>query len=264
MSVQYNPKIVTANLLLGIDFANIRSYNPSSNANNIISILSTPYSNLKISVVNNTWVTIANGVVKFNRAPYANSAAEKAAGGGYLAMNPLPFPKLQYNTFYYNDHTFEVWVKLNAFGGSNWTAEETQSWIAGHKGYNQGWGILSGTVYYSIWNSNIAGQSPVFLTNGGDIDGNTWYQFAMTRKGNTWNCYVNGQLVESNTTFSPIPNTLGVSNSAALVIGAQGQLAANFTYYSTCTISNIKMYDRSLSGDEIEQNFSALRGRIGV
>lgn len=260
MGVQYNSKIVTANLLLGIDFASTRSYNPAANANNIVSILSTPYSNLQISVVNNTWVSVANGVVTFNRAPYANSLAEKAAGGGYLAVNPLPFPKLQYNTFYYNDHTFEVWVKPNALGGSNWTAEETQSWIAGHKGYNIGWGILTNTIYYSIWDSNLTGTSTVFL----NLNANAWYQLVMTRAGNTWNCYVNGQLNNSNVTFGPAPNTLGAGNSAALVIGAQGQLGANFTYYSICSISNIKMYDRSLSDAEVKQNFNAVRGRFGI
>lgn len=261
MGVQYNSKIVTANLLLGIDFASTRSYNPAVNSNNIISIVSTPYSNLQISVVNNTWVSIANGVVTFSRDAYANSAAEKFARGGYLAVNPLPFPKLQYNTFYYNDHTFEVWVKPNAYGGSNWDGTEGQSWIAGHKGYNIGWGILSSSVYYSMWDSNVSGTS---MGLNFSLNPNAWYQLVMTRSANTWNCYVNGRLNGSNTFFNPAPNTLGVGNNATLVIGAQGQLAANFTYYSICSISNIKMYDRALSGDEVIQNFNALRGRVGI
>ena len=83
--------------------------------------------------------------------------------------------------------------------------------------------------------------------------------FAINATGTTVTCYFNGNLIGSLAiTGTPIePNT----PNDFLLIGALGGTAAT---YFTGNIYNIRIYNKTLSAEEIQQNYNALKSRYNL
>lgn len=260
MGRHYNPKIVTANLLFLADFAN-----PAFVNNSTLSITS-PYSNLTLTAFNApTYVNVSNGVVTYSRAATANSVEKPTAGGYHISPNMSSVVGLRYNEFYYNDHTFEIWVKISDTSSTNYDGTENNSFLAGHRGYNIGYQYNSSTIYYNIWDTSAASFAAFnfdFNSSTG-IQVGAWTQLVVTREGTNYKKYVNGKYIDANTRAAPGINT-GTSNAATLSFGAHWASGQNFLYYSNSSISNVKMYNRALTGEEVAINFAATRGRFGI
>ena len=134
-------------------------------------------------------------------------------------------------------------------------------------------GTVSFWYYYNANTTNklIMGNSSSMIYCGGGAGGGHWYNqsgdysFAFTW-GNTsqWlhmcgvyesdttnRFYINGQLSYSSTTYS-IPK------------GTTYNVAGGFYNPQACRFGQISTYNRALSGDEVQQNFNALRGRYGI
>lgn len=259
MGVVYNTKIVTANLLCLVDFANPRNVNTTSKT------VKSDFSNLTFSpAANLSYVTLSNNYVTYSRAASANSVEKPTAGGYHISPNMSTYTGLRYNEFYYNDHTFEVWCKILDNNPSNYDVTENNSFLAGHRGYNIGYTYNSSTIYYIIWNTSSAYITPFNFVFGSEIVVGNWYQLAIVRSGNNYYKYINGEYKAANTS-APSPSINGgVSNSATIGIGAQWASGQNYLYYANAAVGGIKMYNRALSNDEIQQNFTAYRGRYGI
>ena len=125
MARHYNPRVATANLLLMVDFSNQNYVNSST-----LSVTS-PYSNLTLTAPGPTYVSIANGFATYTHAASANSTTKAAAGGYHISPDMSNVVGLRYNEFYYNDHTFEVWARINDPNPSNFDGTETNSFLLG-------------------------------------------------------------------------------------------------------------------------------------
>ena len=142
--------------------------------------------------------------------------------------------------------TVEVWVNLSGYGSSSYG-------VITHKGYPWTW---------LMENPGNTMRIRFYLSNSGDVacsDSathalNTWYHFVGTYDGTNMKFYRNGQL--RNTVAGS--GTLGGA-SANHVIGSYSG-----AYFSQGQIPIVKIYNRTLSATEIEQNFNALRTRYGI
>jgi hypothetical protein len=103
-------------------------------------------------------------------------------------------------------------------------------------------------------------------TSGTQLLQGNWYQLAVTNNNKTFTSYVNG--VQVNATYTP--PTLRFNNlyqGGVISIGKSANVPANtgsYLYYSKSTFGGMKMYNRALRADEIQQNFNANRGRYGL
>lgn len=185
----------------------------------------------------------SNNFTFTNTVTFANNALQfdGIASKGQLAAN----------TVYGNNTTWEAWVNRTASIST--------------------FNIFMGRYlpYFSLFSNNsirfsnvIGGVQRTLISNGTPIQDNNWYHLAFTTNydgstNTTMTIYLNGNL-----------------NNSAAYTGTQGTYTFPFTigmWYPSGTdnpfygkIANIKVYDRTLSADEIRQNFEATRGRFGI
>lgn len=273
MSVGYNTSIVTDGLQLSLDFINLKNFNPSAN------IVSTNKTELKGAgsfpviwgVINPQYVNFdyANGAAIFTRdlSPSLNVAQKNVAGGCIKTGGNLysrAANTIHYTNFYYNDHTLEVWFKINNPAPSNYDGTEATSALVGHRGYNNGLFYDAVDMDYVVWNGSVGGN--VILTWGigssSDIKPNQWHQIVATRRGNTWSSYIDGTYL-SSATDNPAVNPLN-NFQGELCLGATWRPSVNFQAYGVNTIANVKMYNKALSNTEIKKNFDAFKGRFDI
>ncbi len=223
--------------------------------------------------------TISNTIFNLYRPAYyslnsdnitfTRTASTPKHGATALAV---PTGNLTLANFLYNNHTWEIWFKIDDKSPGSYDANEFASILAVYPGYHQGFFYTGSTMYYNIWD-NTGGTavertccSWSLGTTGAQINQGSWYQIAVTRSGNVFTPYRNGvQFGTSYTITSLAFNNL--YNSGTLQLGAATNYAAgagNYNYYAKNTIANMKMYNRALSASEIKQNFNALRGRSGL
>jgi hypothetical protein len=260
MGLAHSPRIVTTNLLLNVDAGNIKSYNTAANTY----ILDT-VSNSNFPISNNTWISYANSTLTFTRPANTSPNPKIGAVVTNTASGLLASP-----TFLYNDHTWEVWYRIDDRTPGAYDPTEGFSVIAAYQGFHSGFMHTSTVLEYYIWDSvgptQKTASSWTVGTSGTQVIQNNWTQIVVTRSGNTFTPYINGvQLGTGSTittnTFTSTRNTLSIG-SASQAIWTAGQ--GVYAFYSKGTFSNMKMYNRALSAQEIAQNFDALRGRFGI
>lgn len=171
--------------------------------------------------------------------------------------------------FLYNDHTWEIWFKINDRNPEG-TVNEGFSCLSNYRGYHSGYHYNANEIRYYMWNGTTANY-PCFWTlgtSGTQVIQGQWYQIVTVRSGNSYIPYLNGvQSANSGTFATPNgnPNGSGISND--IHIGAMSKStpgSSDYVYYSKNSIYNMKMYNRALSASEVWQNFNALRGRFGL
>jgi hypothetical protein len=187
--------------------------------------------------------------------------------GGRLAVTATG--ALTSTNFLYNDHTWEVWFKINdVTPGDYGDSAEQFSTLALYAGFHAGYFYTATSLRYSMWDqtgsTNVTACSWTVGTSGANINQGQWYQIAVTRLGNVFTPYINGIPLgvgsdRSYTAFSNVSNSLCLGAAFKNLPGG-----GSFNYYAKNTISNMKMYNRALTAQEIQQNFNALRGRYGL
>lgn len=255
MALAHSPKIITNGLLLSIDFANTKNY-PGTG-----SIISPTVSNNTLTLLNNSYYTYSNGTVQFTRT---TAPAAKDGGGaiGTLSGN------LAVSNFLYNDHTWEVWFRIDDVTGGNYDGTEPWSTLNLYSGYHAGFMYSSTAMYYLIWDGITTGRTCLqwtLGTSGTQIIQGNWYQIVAVRSGTTFTPYLNG--VQLGTSFTVSLSATGIGTSNNFCFGKSQNLAAgagSYLYYGKNTIGNTKLYNKSLTGTEVNQNFNALRGRYGL
>ena len=189
-----------------------------------------------------------NNTITANSLTYNNNGtfSFNSASSNYASINPVTLTNSSY--------TVEAFIKRDSINATH--------------------GILS-DVQYSWWtffvnSSNklnmYHARNNVYAVNsiaGATSISTEWtYVAAVFDKNVGLSVYVNGQLDGSNTNTVVFdlsagrgPQYIGLSKT-----DAAGVLSNPFNG----SISNIKLYNRSLSSTEIKQNFEALRGRYGI
>ena len=206
----------------------------------------------------------ANGTIQFTRTVAPNL---KYGGGisGAVTGN------LTVDKFLYNDHTWEVWVKIDDVNPGNYDVTEGCSIISVYGGYHQGWMYYAGNIFYNLIDNDGAGTVINYpcgqstLNFGSQVNPGVWYQLVGVRNGFNVRVYLNGSL--NSTTVMANHRWNGLYNTGSLSIGKIWAAAPNegsYNFYGKNTFSHMRMYNRALTGEEVLQNFNANRGRFGI
>lgn len=147
-----------------------------------------------------------------------------------------------------NDFTIELWANFSDYpidweggpsGGAFISSDE------GGGDMSKWWFATSGGVV--DFHINDPTNGPLFLVNASfSPDLNTWYHFAVTRNGNLFTIYVNGQAIGSDTSDRAVPN----ANIPLMIGQAEG-------YFFNGLLDEVSIYNRGLSADEIQSIYNA-------
>lgn len=191
----------------------------------------------------------------------AMTAAYKIGG----SMSVITSGALASNTYLYNDHTTEVWARINDRTGGNYDGYEFGSVLVVFAGFHSMFLYDPSALYYTIWDNTGTTQKNTSVltlgTSGTDIIQGQWFQVVVTKSGSTFKTYLNGVLKKTDTITSTAFS--GVTNRLAFGSAYDGNTGA-FYYYAKNDVGCLKMYNATLSADEISQNFNATRGRYGI
>jgi hypothetical protein len=168
-----------------------------------------------------------------------NGASYNSVYGGVIALDGV------------NDY-IDVPINLT---NTNYTVMGTSRYIIGT--YNRTFSAKNNNWLMGHWASttqNHYAEGWVSAVSNGPNDVN-WRTYAAT--GNysedSWALYVNGVLNSG-------PNNSGVNGPDGFAIGSIG----GYGEFSSAHISNLIVYNRVLTAQEIQQNFNATRGRYGI
>ena len=163
------------------------------------------------------------------------------------------------SNFFYNDHTMEIFARINDYSGSNINANEGSNALFVYQGYHAGFLYDSATgLYYGLWGANPI-VAPSWVYPSRPVAG-TWFHAVATRSGTTTTIYLNGEPVSSSSYV--INGNPGVSN--LIKIGAGNPGTGPYAAYTKMNASIARLYNTALTASEVKQNFNAFRGRGGV
>jgi hypothetical protein len=264
MGVGYNPKIVTDGLVMCLDAANKKSYSGSGNIWRDIS-------------GNEEHFTLYNNPV-FNRNSNGSPAIEFSANNDYARRTNSNIIKRTNN-----NGTIDIWFRsinndLNApstsyariisVADAAGTGSDTSSTQGSNRDFSNFYCLAVNNTdsvkNFALWygnNPTAFSTNPVILFNT-----TRYFNIVITYSssgGNmTFNYFVQGIIARSpsvitrsgySTDASTI--TLGMNSAGALTnVGENSQTA----------ISQLKLYDRALSANEILQNYKSSKGRFNL
>lgn len=110
-------------------------------------------------------------------------------------------------------------------------------------------------------NTTSPAGSVAFPTSNYNV-GN-FIQFSMTRSNNLYKIYINGEYITTEITSQMPP----VDTGGAILFGQEQDLVLggyNANQDFPGDISSVKIYNRALTANEIQQNFNAMKGRYGL
>ena len=230
MGLSHSPKIVTNGLVLALDAANKRSYPGTGTTWTDLS-----GNNNNFSLINGPTFSAANmGSIVFDGT------------NDYLQISSLVWD-------YNNNFTIQFWFTPSSLGGAN------------------GYGLFfNGTTSLNTNRVQIAGNSngsvslvtvastvgDAFTSAAGLVTVGNWYNFAAVRNSGVITIYLNGVSVASgNVNYAPSqPSNLYVG-----FIRSSGAL-----WYLNGRMSSILINNRSLSVNEVLQNYNATKSRFGL
>jgi hypothetical protein len=257
MATFYTPSIVSDSLLLCLDAGNTKSY-PETGA---------------------TWTDISrNGrnpnLTAFSPATYSFEASSRSLkftrsmppaskAGAYAELTTSG--NLAASTYLYNNHTTEVWARINNANPTNYDATENQSALLMFRGYHAMFYYSATNLTYDIWNGTLntisAPGASIGLSNANIIVG-TWFYAAAVKSGNTFTTYINGVSIGTNSFTTP--NSANILTGNTLRVAIANNNGAPYAWYADCNVSTVRMYNRALAATEILQNFNATKGRYGL
>jgi hypothetical protein len=203
----------------------------------------------------------ANGTMQFTRT----TAPNLKYGGGISGSTT---GNLRVNNFLYNDHTWEVWVRIDDPNPGIYDATESFSIISAFDGYHQGWLYYNTYIFYAL--TDYDGTTTYTYTAGNYNFGSqvlvgNWYQLTAVKNGMKVTTYLNGVynagLTMTNYRWNNL-YTSGILCISKIYNAAPG--AGSYMCYGKNTFSHMRMYNRALTAEEVAQNFSANRGRFGL
>lgn len=103
------------------------------------------------------------------------------------------------------------------------------------------------------------GGSVISLVSGGSISLNNWYNLVATRSGSSYNLYLNGENVGTNTSSA-------LNNSAGMTWFRVGYSPDNDASTRTYTgeVGSVIAYLKELSSSEVFKNYNATKSRFGL
>lgn len=232
MATNYNPKIITDRILLALDAGNIKSY-PGSGT---------------------TWTDLSgNG----NNGTLQNGASYVSGNGGAISFDGSNDRVVIPNDTALDTQTpsVEVWVKVDTIPQDGFIFEKGDA--------NTQYSLFIQDNFevtpQIIWRVKAAGFNDMKVTVATHMDTSSYAQVVGTYTSGSRKLYINGSLVASDSTTGTIP-----SNSGGMSVGAYGGFDGPYGYYLDGEISIVRVYNRVLTAQEIQQNFNATRRRYGI
>lgn len=234
MSYANGPRIVTDGLIMYLDAANRKSY-PGSGT---------------------TWHDLSGN--NNNGTFGASTAAPTFSGdnGGCLDFdgsndyidlgNPTSLSSLGGTS----NISVSSWVKYDSYVGSGGSQPYSVITVKGSP-----WTWLLENPNNRLRFRITAGGSDVNIEDTSIHSLNTWYNVIGTYDGSNMKIYVNGLLKNTKAQTG----TLGTNSITAKIGTFQGT-----NYNMNGKISNVSIYNRALSANEVRQNFEATKGRFGL
>lgn len=223
MSFHHSPKIVTNGLVLCLDAANKKSYSGSG----------TIWRDLTQSANN---FSLVNGTSFSN----SNQGSFLLDGNDDVISisNPINIPNTE------SSSSADIWFNTYTTSGTK------QILFVGKDGNSYQIEIRSNILRMGVWGGGFLVSSNITPSTF------TWYNCTISTNGTTHNIYLNGQLINSNSTATQTGNVTRIVIGSYLLNGGNEQFNG--------LISNVKIYNRVLSASEISQNYNSLKGRFNL
>jgi hypothetical protein len=229
MGLAHSPKIITDNLVLCLDAANTKSYGGSGA----------------------TWTDLSGkgNNVTLNGATYNSSNSGVFDFDGTYVRE---YTILDTFTSTSDPWSVECWfntdvnsIPIDCMIAINYNNGEENTLLLGVVD-NSGCKL---NVYYR--NNQISSNTTVTVGQ--------WHHVVATHTSGSLKVYLDGTQIASDS------NTVNRSLSdCAFLIGAKLNASNLLVNYFNGKISNVKMYNKTLTATEVKQNFNALRGRYGI
>ena len=224
MGLSHSPSIVSSNLLLALDPANNKCYVGSG-------------------------VTIRDLLGISSSGTLLNGTTYSSNFGGYLnydgANDYTTIPHS--NAINLSDNmTVSMWCRMNDLTYDYYPLSK----MSGINGYEFGFGASTGKMYLGIRNN--AGDGFKAATASTTVNRGIWTHYTGTKSGTGVSIFING-VYSGGLALTYIGS---LSSSVAFSLGS-----ANGSYYTPCDISQVLLYSRKLTDEEIEQNYDATRKR---
>jgi len=233
MALSHSPKIVTDGLVLCLDAGDGKSYGGSG----------TTWTDRSGNGNNGT---LTNGVT-FSSDNGGSIVYDGAGDVVTVTRNSSLSPT--------DEITQEAWFNLDVTG--------TRVYIGLQYG-------TSSSNSYALWNSNTATWNGLIRNSSGmdiiqysrAINISSWYHFVHTYNGSNQRLYINAELVQTKAVTGSIEYN---SNNTEITIGAD----YNGSGYNTGITAVVdgkqpiaRIYNKSLTPDEVLQNYNATKGRF--
>jgi len=223
MGVNYNPTVVSSNMVVCLDAANTNSY-PGTGA---------------------TWSDISG---RGNNATLVNSPTFSSANSGSLVFNGT-----------------SQWANLGNVSLST-TALTVMAWVFDTDTNNFGRDIVTkaGTFKLRVDVGAEGGNLSAFVWIGGAAEPRisaAWTKNVWTNVAFTWNTSGAFRLYTNGVVRTATTSRIGTAGTTANNLSVASDSGIEFW---PGNISDVMIYNATLTDDEIAQNFNALRGRYGV
>lgn len=235
MGVLYSPKIVTDGLVLALDAANPKSY-PGSGT--IISDLILGNNGTVIS--GSTFSTDNNGIILYG----------SSQNSGVITLPPISAG------LNLSNETYTFWAKCIR-DRSTTTGGSFSNWIIHYGNYfgnnSGGFGLHSGNITAFLKGSTSSSWSSQGSSNVGNsiYDTYDWIFYTLQiEDSNNVKFYMNNTLIFNRN----ISDSYTQHGSNTVVLGRDMDMI----------FSNIQIYNRALTPQEVLQNYNATKGRYGL
>jgi len=237
MSLGHSPSIATSGLVLCLDAGNTRSYPGSGTA----------------------WTDLSGNA---NNGTLTNGPTFDAGNGGSLVFNGTNHYSIFTSNKSTSNITVSAWVKPSVvdanwrkilifpYGATSWTAPYFSYQLVIYQNYF-GVGFSVNTTYMT---GHLADTSFTPSTN-------IWYNLVGTFNAGIISIYINGILKATKDVTASGTSIIYTARTQAL-LGTDAEYLIQESFGGN--ISNVTIHNRTLSSQEILQNFNALRGRYGL
>jgi hypothetical protein len=255
MGIAYNPGVVTSNMILCLDPANIKSYNTGISTTNFKDLI-TNSTSTNVGDFGYDTTSYSVPVLKLNTNTGAGTTALSSNGQVQVVTQNLNDLALTQN------FTVMFAAKKNFFGLSGNNNGNSQLFQGVSNGYTTGWRIYDnnqgtpGNVFSSrhSWGFGYNDINTGLTVNDTASSTNRMCIVAFTVSPTTIFGFCNGT---TNSRSNPLTYVSGTSTPRISFTGAGAGSWNGFLGY-------FSIYDRALSLAEIQQNFNALRSRYGI
>ena len=164
-------------------------------------------------------------------------------------------------TYLYNNHTTEIWAKINDRTATNYNGQETASALFVYRGTHSMFYYGQTSLSYVIYNGGggLVNWTTLSLgTSGTDIIQGQWFQAVAVRSGNNISSYINGilkgtKVIDTSGGVGSVTNTIRM--------GMASPTDEGYSWHANANVSTAKMYNRDLSQAEVLQNYNSTKSR---